>query len=110
MQAAARVIFTDSGGTLADQIRRHIRGETAVPMLIAPRRFERTLPAPENFRQDNLLFFNGWGGFTQDGREYVIQIKPGKPHTHAVGQCGGQQAIRDRHLAKRRVHLVRKFA
>ena len=35
--------------------------------------------AVENFRQDNLLFFNGWGGFTGDGREYVIQIKPGLP-------------------------------
>ena len=79
MQAAARVVFLDSDGTLADQVRRHIRGETTVPKFIAPRRFERTLPAPENFRQDNLLFFNGWGGFTQDGREYVIQIKRENP-------------------------------
>ena len=78
MQAAARVIFMDSGGPLSDQVQRLFRSETSIPKLVALRN-ERTLPAPENFRQDNLLFFNGLGGFTPDGREYIIQIQPANP-------------------------------
>jgi cyclic beta-1,2-glucan synthetase len=68
LQAVARAIFLDSGGTLTEQIRRYFSHATPIPKLVASR-FERDVPAPQNFRQDNLLFFNGWGGFTQDGRE-----------------------------------------
>ena len=79
MQAVARVVFLDTGGPLVDQIQHNIRSETTVPRLIAQRRFDRTFNAPENFRQTNLQFFNGWGGFTRDGKEYIIQIKPANP-------------------------------
>ncbi|MDD5674200.1 MAG: hypothetical protein PHC61_08560, partial [Chitinivibrionales bacterium] len=79
MLAAARVVFTDSGGTLGYQVQRALRTETTIPQLYTPRRLERSDPAPENFSQENLLFFNGWGGFTRDGREYIIQIKPANP-------------------------------
>ena len=79
MQAAARIVFSDSDGTLADQIQRHIRNEAPISKFILPRLPEKAFSVTENFRQDNLLFFNGWGGFTQDGREYVIQIKPTSP-------------------------------
>jgi len=78
MQAAARVVILDSAGTLQEQVMRTIRSENPVPKLV-PSRNERTLPEPENFRQENLLFFNGWGGFTRDGREYIIQIKNANP-------------------------------
>ncbi len=78
MQTAARVIFTDSGGTLADQIQHAIHNEINVPKLVVNRE-ERVSSGVENFKQENLLFFNGWGGFTHDGREYIIQIKPGLP-------------------------------
>ncbi len=78
MLAAARVVFTDSGGMLSEQVERVFRGETPVPKFVASRD-ESILPAPENFRQDNLLFFNGWGGFTRDGREYIIRIDQGNP-------------------------------
>jgi cellobiose phosphorylase len=78
MLAAARVVFVDSGGSLSDQIQRPIRAEPPVPRLVASRD-QRVLPTPENFRQDNLLFFNGWGGFTRDGREYIIRIEPSNP-------------------------------
>jgi len=78
MLSAARMIFRDSGGPLAEQIQRFFRAEALVPKLVVSR-FERPLPSSENFRQDSLLFHNEWGGFTRDGREYIIQIKPGKP-------------------------------
>ena len=78
IQTAARVIITDNGGTLSEQILHYIRNDINIPKLISIHE-ERTSIEVENFKQDNLLFFNGWGGFTQDGREYVIQIKPGNP-------------------------------
>jgi cyclic beta-1,2-glucan synthetase len=77
-QAAARVIVTEGEGTLEDQLRQDVAPAIAVPALKgAPP--ERTSGTEENFRQDDLLFWNGWGGFTHDGREYIIQIRPGEP-------------------------------
>ncbi len=78
MQAAARVIFIDSHGSLLDQVQRSMRSETSFPKLFAMRD-ERGRPEPQDFQQNNLVFFNGWGGFTPDGREYIIRIKPGRP-------------------------------
>ena len=79
MLAAAQIVFLDTNGTLMDQIQRVIPVETTLPRLPTPRRIEKVVTEPENFKQNNLLFFNGWGGFTNDGREYIIQIKPEKP-------------------------------
>lgn len=79
MLAAARVVILDTGGTLTDQILHHIPNKSSLHRLIPSKRSDKVIAIPENFRQDNLLFFNGWGGFTQDGREYIIQIKHGKP-------------------------------
>ncbi len=77
MQSAARLIITDSGGTLAEQSQRSAYSGINIPKLAASRD-KRPFTGIENFRQDNLLFFNGIGGFTRDGREYIIQIKPGE--------------------------------
>jgi cyclic beta-1,2-glucan synthetase len=77
-QAVARVIISDSRGTLAEQIERRSPTEPTVPAL-APTRTHRALPptiAPEP--REDLLFFNGVGGFTPDGREYVISTGPGQ--------------------------------
>ncbi len=77
-QSAARVIVTEGEGLLQDQLRPDIFSEITVPALeSAPP--DRTSGAEENFRQDKLLFWNGWGGFTPDGREYIFQIRPGEP-------------------------------
>ncbi len=79
MQAAARIVLFDTGGTLSEQIQRAPVSDAAIPRIIALRGGDRELPLTESFPQTNLLFFNGWGGFTQDGREYIIQIKHKKP-------------------------------
>lgn len=78
IQTAARVIITDNSGTLTEQIARFIRTETAIPKLIAIRD-EHSINETDNFKQENLLYYNGWGGFTEDGREYVIHMRPGEP-------------------------------
>ena len=79
LQAVARAVFTDSQGSFADQVRRRPRAEPAIPRFVAvrPRGAE---PAPDAAparsaglppRRD-LMLSNGLGGFTPDGREYVI--------------------------------------
>lgn len=72
IQTVAHVIITDKKGTLAAQVNRRDSLKTAVPRLI-PTRTHRALPAPvAGLPDQNLMFFNGLGGFTSDGREYVI--------------------------------------
>jgi cyclic beta-1,2-glucan synthetase len=77
-QAAARVIITDANATLSDQLRLPVHVKNDFPKLKSSRE-DTSDNEVENFKQDNLVFFNGWGGFTRDGREYIIQIKPRHP-------------------------------
>jgi cyclic beta-1,2-glucan synthetase len=79
MLAAARAVFLDTGGALADQVQRRNSEQTPIALLSPPHRFERGDETPVNFPQDTLLFFNGWGGFTEDGREYIVRIKRSNP-------------------------------
>ncbi|MES2103674.1 MAG: glucoamylase family protein [Pseudomonadota bacterium] len=79
MQSVARVILSDSNGSLAEQISRRHASEIKIPQLLPVRR-------PEEFRgmqqadaglPDDLILSNGLGGFTPDGREYVIHAASG---------------------------------
>jgi cyclic beta-1,2-glucan synthetase len=77
--SVARVILTDTMGPLSEQVSRRRTGEASIPRLspARPGRIEpvRTIAeAPEA----ELLFGNGIGGFTPDGREYIIQTGPGQ--------------------------------
>jgi cyclic beta-1,2-glucan synthetase len=77
-QTVARVVIIDSAGTLAEQIERRRRVEQAVPALTPA---EEVVPEPERaveLPHRDLLFSNGLGGFTLDGREYVITLRPGE--------------------------------
>ena len=80
-QTVARVILSDSRGTLAEQLSRRGALERRVPRLRpTPSRFaewSRSIAptAVADAAQDAataLRFDNGMGGFTPDGREYVI--------------------------------------
>ncbi|PTN36335.1 glucoamylase family protein [Desulfonatronum sp. SC1] len=71
-QALARVVIRDSRGTLADQLNRVGRDQPKIPALAQTRIF-RPLPSTVAARpREDLLFFNGIGGFTPDGHEYVM--------------------------------------
>jgi cyclic beta-1,2-glucan synthetase len=72
-QSVARVILTDSGGTLAEQINRRDLMEVRVPRLTPASDLQSTAmrKAPV-LPQRDLILSNGIGGFTPDGREYVI--------------------------------------
>ncbi|MGB7918819.1 MAG: hypothetical protein WCF40_02065 [Desulfobacterales bacterium] len=77
-QTVACAIITDSRGSLADQINRRSLVEAAVPLL-TPTRTHRSEPlVVAGLPRHDLTFFNGLGGFTPDGREYVITTAHGQ--------------------------------
>jgi cellobiose phosphorylase len=77
-QAVARAVISDSRGTLAEQMDRHGPVGPVIPDL-SPTRTSRPLPpAVAVLPREDLMFFNGTGGFTPDGREYVISTGGGK--------------------------------
>ncbi len=94
LQSVARAIITDSRGALAEQINRRgfierrvaraeqidRRGfiEKQVARLVPTRTHRPELPAEASLPRRDLIFFNGIGGFTPDGREYVITTAHGQ--------------------------------
>jgi cellobiose phosphorylase len=77
-QTVARAILTDSGGTLWDQIHRRRVAEVPVPRIRPARTRRDESPAAAEPPPRDLIFFNGLGGFTPDGREYVISTAHGQ--------------------------------
>lgn len=77
LQSTAHMIFSDKEGTLKEQIEGHKitfpYTFTSVPESTASST-SGTLPVPSY----DLLFGNGYGGFTRDGKEYVIVLSPGE--------------------------------
>jgi cyclic beta-1,2-glucan synthetase len=78
IQTVARAIITDGKGSLADQINRRNPVEIAVPRLTVSRTHRAPPPALAALPRHDLMFFNGLGGFTPDGREYVISTAHGQ--------------------------------
>ena len=75
LQAAARVVLLSRRGTLADQIARSQPEEVAPPPAIRP---SRTTPHQNVLTPPPALqFFNGLGGFAENGREYAIVLEEG---------------------------------
>ncbi|MDE2368268.1 MAG: cyclic beta 1-2 glucan synthetase [Burkholderiales bacterium] len=74
LQAVARAIVSDRLGTLEQQVGAKRLAERRPPMLVPMRPHEPSLTSPAPPRPDAaaLAYFNGHGGFSADGREYVI--------------------------------------
>ena len=75
LQTVARVVLLDDAGTLIEQVDRRGRVDVAVPAFRPTRRLTEFIAAGEPPTRD-LAFFNGLGGFSRDGREYVTILKP----------------------------------
>lgn len=76
IQSIARVIVSDRDGSLEEQVERTRWTESLAPQLLPSR--QRPAPALEaSARGERLDFFNGYGGFSSDGKEYVIESGPG---------------------------------
>ena len=76
LQAVARIIISDQRGPLSEQIEQ--RGVTEVRVArLKPVRVPRAeLPVAIAAPRTDLAFYNGLGGFSRDGREYVITTAP----------------------------------
>jgi cyclic beta-1,2-glucan synthetase len=71
-QTVARAIITDRRGGLEDQLNRRGQVKVTVWPLTPTRTHRAEPPGRGELSRGDLTFFNGLGGFTPDGREYVI--------------------------------------
>ena len=72
-QTAARVVLRDTWGPLSEQVDRPGRPQAkGTPLLPEARPVSDHRSGPRPKARANLIFDNGWGGFSQDGREYII--------------------------------------
>ena len=103
LQSVARAVLSDSRGTLAEQV---ASAEAAEPRDAAnwcpSAAYRPSTRDPARRRARDLTFFNGLGGFTPDGREYVITTDAAAGNARALGQRAGQSRIRHRGLRERR--------
>ncbi len=76
LQTVARVILTDGVKTLAEQVERRAPVERKIPHFIPTRSMLPATTSTPDSRE--RVFFNGLGGFTPDGREYVTSLAPGQ--------------------------------
>ena len=99
LQTAARVLLIGANGSLNDQLPgysilvHHLpaftptwqAGGTTSAALLTPQ-------SPSFEHKGNLKFYNGYGGFSADGREYVIELPPGRstpaPWVNVIGYPG----------------------
>ena len=77
LQSVARAIITDRRGSLAEQVTRRVLAEVRVPRLV-PTRSHRGATPTVDLPQRELILSNGLGGFTPDGTEYVVTLRPGQ--------------------------------
>ena len=78
-EAVARVIISDTKGTVSDQINRTELNVIRVPRLAPTQTLSSSMlvfaDAPDETERS---LFNGLGGFSPNGREYIITTKPGQ--------------------------------
>ena len=70
-ESVARVILHDNQGSLSEQVEGTYSGKSLQPLLEIKPVTGRDLPDTATY-DEKLLFFNGTGGFSPDGKEYRI--------------------------------------
>jgi cyclic beta-1,2-glucan synthetase len=73
--SVARVVLAGRGGMLGEQLDR-VAAAASPPPTAPKRRIAAAGDSPRPLPQ--LEFFNGLGGFAEDGREYVVVLAPGQ--------------------------------
>ncbi|MEW6401113.1 MAG: glucoamylase family protein [Chloroflexota bacterium] len=76
LETVARVVVRSDAGTLPSQLVKLDRLPVRLPRFVPIAALHEKKPHLK--RPSNLLFDNGLGGFTPDGREYVIHLQPGQ--------------------------------
>ncbi|MBN2654938.1 MAG: cyclic beta 1-2 glucan synthetase [Nitrospirae bacterium] len=72
LQTVARAVITDSLGPLVDQVSRRSIAPLPVPRLKPTRTIRPESVSHAAMPDRDLIFFNELGGFSHDGREYII--------------------------------------
>jgi cellobiose phosphorylase len=82
LSAAARAVLGGGRASLAEQLDHRPAPAPLPPLLLTSCSIPREAAVEPTREPEGLLFWNGFGGFTGDGREYVIMIDgtgPGGP-------------------------------
>lgn len=75
-QTVARIVFTDTAETLIEQLERRV--STARKSDLMEIDWQPASNQVSPLKTKELIFNNGLGGFTPDGREYVVTLEPGQ--------------------------------
>ncbi|MHB8882429.1 MAG: GH36-type glycosyl hydrolase domain-containing protein [Thermodesulfovibrionales bacterium] len=78
LQTVARIVLSDNWGPLEEQISRHSPAKTAVPRLKPTRSLRPESSSAVALPRSDLIFLNELGGFSRDGREYIITTTHGQ--------------------------------
>ena len=76
LYASAKVILTGDGRTMTEQI--DCRSDLPLPRLRSFTGGQPEAARPAAFEEPELNIFNGLGGFSPDGNEYVIRLQKGQ--------------------------------
>ncbi|MCY7409314.1 MAG: cyclic beta 1-2 glucan synthetase, partial [Chitinophagales bacterium] len=71
-QTVARIIISDNNGTLADHLKHRSLAKKAIPYIIPTEIHD--VVSSQITKPNNLVFYNGLGGFSKDGSEYIITV------------------------------------
>lgn len=77
--SAARVVLDGKHGPLAAQLRAVEQQRSWLPGFVPARDDYARPDVPALKRPEDLSYWNGWGGFSGDGQEYVIHLEPDDP-------------------------------
>ena len=75
LQTAARAVLVGDRGTLSAQV---ARAQEPEPSASPPGHLSASMPVQAVLPQPELEFFNGLGGFADNGREYVVTLEAGQ--------------------------------
>ncbi|MHB9031975.1 MAG: GH36-type glycosyl hydrolase domain-containing protein, partial [Anaerolineae bacterium] len=81
LETAGRLVLHGNRGALHEQLPEYPIQTHYLPDLI-PTESEESVRSPDESGQEAtapLMFANGYGGFSQDGDEYIIRVEPGEP-------------------------------
>ncbi len=82
LHTAGCILIKGDHGSMNDQIPPYTIQSTHLPEFIPTRSTESTVVPHEEDPLPSagpLQFYNGYGGFSADGHEYIIELSPGKP-------------------------------
>ncbi len=95
--AVARIVLLGSGGTLADQLNRPSPALSSLsPTFVASVSGQPEAPPPNPL--EDLHHWNEFGGFTPDGREYVVRVDAVRPQAPALPPAPWTNVIANPHF------------